>query len=404
MTDLKKRFSLAHPDSWSSPSLYYEALKNSSQQFKDEIYDIYFGKIFRYDYRGQEAYDNEIKLHQIAYGNVMGVEASDEEVDYLIKIQKEYGIDISLTINQLNIPVEIFYSRDDRVLGAFLDWLQDYYDRGLRCCTLANNHMMRAGFLQKRFPEMRWKNTVNQQVSNAQQVIDYIHLGYNIIQLDRSLNRNMDELKRIKEVIENYKNKNPEKYIKTCMLVWESCMPSCPYKRVHDDLQIYHKKINYYDSPLGEVSCMRWKNIFSKPIIPRLGNDCFWSSVDTFKEYAELVDIFKYSGRLTSIPQSFSNLQPGWIIGGCAAVRSFSEIIENRLEPVYQWIPKIGIDPSWFDIDMEKIRKDLQDNIWTTGEGRRLEQRVKNCKNQCYSCHLCEKVFNIPEFDSLIEL
>jgi len=106
--NLNKRFSMPHYDSWSHQSLYYEAIKNSSQQFRDEIYDIYFGKKFRYEYREQEIYDNYGKSHQVAYGNVMGVEASDEQVDYLFRIQEEFGIEISLTINQLNIPVEIF--------------------------------------------------------------------------------------------------------------------------------------------------------------------------------------------------------------------------------------------------------------------------------------------------------
>jgi hypothetical protein len=98
---------------------------------------------------------------------------------------------------------------------------------------------MRLGILQKCFPEMKWKNTVNHQVSSAQQVLDYIYLGYDIIQLDRSLNRNMDELKRIKEVVENYKSRNSNNNVKTSMLVWENCLPSCPFKREHDDLQIY---------------------------------------------------------------------------------------------------------------------------------------------------------------------
>ncbi len=215
--NLSKRFSEAHFDDWEDSSLFYEMLKNSSQQFRDEIYDIYFGKIFRYNYQGREIYENGEKNHNVVYGNVMGVEASDEQVNNLFKIQKEFGIEISLTINQLNVPVEIFYSKNDHVMKAFLDWLQEFYERGLRSCTLANNHVMRSGILQKRFPQMKWKNTVNQQVSNAQQVLDYLYLGYNIIQLDRSLNRNMAELKRIKEVVENVAT-FPSEYKRTFLM------------------------------------------------------------------------------------------------------------------------------------------------------------------------------------------
>ena len=409
--NLNKRFSLPHFDNWPSPTFYYDAIRNSTQQFKDEIYDIYFGKVFRYEYQEQEVYDDSVKSHQVAYGNVMGVEASDEQLDNLFKIQDEFGIEISLTINQLNIPVEIFYSKNNRVLGTFINWLQEFYDRGLRSCTLANNHMMRAGFLQKRFPEMKWKNTVNQQVSTAQQVIDYLYLGYNIIQLDRSLNRNMDELKRIKDVVENHKNKQPEKQVKTCMLVWEDCMPSCPFKREHDDLQMYFKYIKYWDS-LGLITCKRWRDSMGKSILPRSGTNCFWASVDTFREYAELVDIFKHSGRLVDsiLFQGKGNLQFGWLLKNFPvklpksyAVESFSEIIESSLEPIHLWYPIPGMSSN-YKIGNIEIKEDLKDNVFTTNEAKRLEQKLKNCKNRCYNCHLCERTFGISEFDSLIEL
>ena len=92
--NLKKRLSIAHYDNWSHQSLYYEAIKNSSKQFRDEIYDIYFGKKFRYRYQEQEIYDNYGKSHEVVYGNVMGVEASDEQVDNLFKIQEECGVEM----------------------------------------------------------------------------------------------------------------------------------------------------------------------------------------------------------------------------------------------------------------------------------------------------------------------
>jgi hypothetical protein len=410
--NINKRFSIPHYDNCHDDFLYYEAIKNSSQQFKDEIYDIFFGKVFRYSYQGKEKYDSESKMHEVTYGNVMGVEASDKQVDQLFKIQEEFGIEISLTINQQNIPLEIFYSRNNRVLDAFLDWLQGFYDRGLRSCTLANNHVMRSGILQNRFPEMKWKNTVNQQVSTAQQVLDYLYLGYNIIQLDRSLNRNIDELKRVKEVVENYKNRYPDRYVKTCILVWEDCLPSCPFKREHDDIQIYFEKIKYWQSHLGALTCSRWRDSLGKSIIPRSGTNCFWASVETFNEYSELVDIFKHSGRLINLApiQSPGIIQFGWLLKnypvklpGSYAVKSFSEIIENSLEPVHLWYP-IPAFFSGFKTDIEEIKGGLRDNLFTTNDMRILEQTLRNCKNQCYRCHLCERTFGIPDIDSMIGL
>lgn len=402
---INKRISIPHYDSCPYPSLYYEAIKNSSQQFKDEIYDIYFGKIFTYKYQAKDIYDNHEKSHEVVYGNVMGVEASDEQLDYLFKIQTEFGIEISLTINQLDIPVEIFYSNNNRVLDAFLYWLQELYDRGLRSCTLANNHLMRTGILQKRFPDMKWKNTVNHQVSTPQQVIDYLYLGYNIIQLDRSLNRNLNELKIIKEIIENFKNKYPDKYVKTCMLVWEDCMPSCPFKREHDYLQIHHNNINYWNNQWGALSCRRWRTIFGERVLPRAGTNCCWVSVDTFKEYAELVDIFKYSGRLTVIGPnpSLGKLQAAWSFLEHYGVNSLSEIIENKLEPIHLWCWGIGVFAD-LKTRIEDIKEGLKDNLWLTEEGRRLEKILKECENQCYRCHQCEKFFGLSDIDTLIEI
>ena len=409
--DFRKRFSIPHFDNCSSADFYYQAIKNSAQQFRDEVYDIYFGKIFRYKYQEREFNNIYADVHHINYGNVMGVEASDEQVDCLFKIQKEFGIEISLTINQLNIPVEIFYSKNNRVLGAFLDWLQGFYDRGLRSCTLANNHIMRSGLLQQRFPEIRWKNTVNQKVSTAQQVLDYLYLGYNIIQLDRSLNRNMDELKRIKEVVENYKNRNSPKYVKTCMLVWEDCMPSCPFKREHDDIQIYFKEFKYWDSHLGAITCKKWRESIGTGIIPRLGTNCFWASAGTFKEYASLVDIFKHSGRLADLTsfQGQGDFQFGWLLKNFPvalknryAAKSFTDVVENELEPIHLWYPIPAVSSN-YKLDIEEIKKDLKGKFFTSPEIKQLEQQLKNCKNQCYRCHLCEKVYGLPEFDSLIE-
>ena len=402
--DLSKRFSIAHYDCWSAEDLYYKVLKNSSADFKNEVYDIYFGKSFKYEYEEKEDYDEKKRRHEVVYGNVMGVEASDEQIDNLFKIQQEFGLEISLTINQLNIPVEIFYSNGNRVINAFISWLQGFYDRGLRSCTLANNHLMRTGFLLKQFPEMKWKNTVNQQVSSAQQVLDYLYLGYNIIQLDRSLNRNVEELKRIKSAVEWFRKEYPQRYAKTCMLVWEDCLPYCPFKREHDDLQIYHQHKIYWESDLGVQTCNRWRKLKEIKAIPRSGNNCYWSSIDTLKEYAELVDIFKYSGRLmNTIPDGNSNdMQFLWLASDNATA-SYSAIIENKLEPLMPWRPGVGLF-KYLETDFGAIKKKLENSPWMTDEWKKLEEKLKNCKSQCYQCHLCEKVSGIPIINSIIEI
>ena len=55
------------------------------------------------------------------------------------------------------------------------------------------------------------------------------------------------------------------------------------------------------------------------------------------------------------------------------------------------------------EVDIESVKERLADSIWLTDEGRKLEQRLKNCKSQCYKCHQCEKVFGVPDIDTIIE-
>lgn len=84
----------------------------------------------------------------------MGVEASDQAVDWLFRLQDDLGIQISLTMNQMNIPWEMYYSEHRKVLDDFLKWLSVFYERGLRSCTIGNAHLMASGILQRTFPDM----------------------------------------------------------------------------------------------------------------------------------------------------------------------------------------------------------------------------------------------------------
>ena len=188
------------------------------------------------------------------------------------------------------------------------------------------------------------------------------------------------------------------------MLVWEDCLPSCPFKREHDDLQIYLRKVNYWSSHLGVLTCKRWTDNTGASFLPRFGTNCYWSGVDTFREYAELVDIFKHSGRLSSVsPDDSGGLQLGWLLMETYGAESFSEILDNKLEPVHLWILGTAVFPEC-QLDIEAIKEELKDNIWMTEQGRALEKRLLKCMNQCYRCHLCEKTFGMPDIDSTIEL
>jgi len=410
--------------------LHYEAYKNSSRQTRDEVFDIYFGKIFRTNYQGRT----------VRWGNVMGVEASDQAVDWLFRLQDDLGIPISLTMNQMNIPWEMYYSEHRKVLDDFLRWLSGFYERGLRSCTIGNSHLMASGVLQRAFPDMVWKNTVNQLVANAQMAVDCLELGYTFIQLDRSLNRNLEELKQVKQAVDLYRKKHPQKPIHTCLLIEESCLPFCPFKREHDDIQIrcHPEDGGYiYWEGMGRTTCGTWRAHAEYGGLPRAGTSCVWTQRETFEEYATLVDVFKSSGRLGctqppddvvergSVVALVRGVNPAFLQAGKASltekdrmrqagaglentaifVHSFADILEQNLQPINAWMDLL-CDLNRFTppVNVDRFHELVQGHFCATDEYRELEQKLKNCRNQCWSCHRCEQVYGVPPIDSLVSL
>jgi len=400
------RFSVAHYDRFHSEhaATYYTLLKNASPSYIKNLHDIYFGKYFYYEYNGQ----------QKRCGNPMGVEASDEQVDYLFRLQEETGVEISLTFNTVEVPHEVVF--DKNITEQFVEWIGSYYDRGLRSCTMSSEHILRLGWLQQRCPDMRWKSTVNQICADAQQFIDLAYLGYNTILLDRSLNRNIKELKRIRRAQDYLNSKNPKKKVLTSLLVAEACIYRCPFKREHDSVGEVIST-DYFNGP-ADLSCNAWRSLPQFAESPRSGINLVANSAETFKKYAELTDIFKYSGRLT-YPAHAGNdakhMKASWFYGPPSKFKQaislpgdtvycddFNEIIENNLGPIHDWIP------GWFDTrytrnDWRKTYKPYN-GIWNTDPGKKLEKLLLNCRSQCWDCHECERTFGMDDIDSALQI
>jgi hypothetical protein len=385
-------------------NFFYNIISNAKQSFRDEIADIYFGKGFHYEFNGTKR----------RYGDVMGKEATDVQVYKLFEIQDKYDIPISLTINQELHPTEILTNNDIR--NKFIAFLGEYYERGLRMCTIGNIHLMGSGHLQKNFPDMKWKNTVNHIVSNTQQMIDLHSLGYDLIQLDRSLNRNLRELKIMSKEAKI-------RGITTYLLASEGCMPFCPFKQEHDIVQpwIGSTMSKDYFSTLSNISCGKWRYGMStlSNELPRIGTTCVWDTNERFDMYNELVDVFKFSGRLMS---SYAGSEPDsyacWTYvdeENIFYARSFEEIYDSALGFLSNWNglgyagPSDEYDKKYFihhtdnKIRAEKYFTELE-HPYKTEAGMKMCKTLPNCKNQCWNCHLCEDAYGFEHFDSLAQI
>lgn len=405
MNSLSNRFSVAHYDRFDDDysDAYYKMFKNASPAFLDNLHDVYFGKYFHYSYNGVEK----------RCGNPMGVEASDVQIDNLFKIQEEFGIEISLTFNTVEVPHEVIFN--DIIRHQFVEWIGAYYDRGLRSCTMSSEHILRTGELQNRCPDMRWKSTVNQIVSDAQQFIDYAYLGYNTILLDRSLNRNIKELAKIKKAQDYLNSKNPKKKLLTSLLVAESCIYHCPFKKEHDAVgEII--STDYFKGP-ANLSCNGWRGSADFAKLPRAGIDIVAATSETFTKFLDLVDIFKFSGRLTKPAFAaedtqyikavwFYNdttrfIQPMTLGSSTIYADDFSDIMSNNLAPIHSWTPG-WIDTRHTTQDYKTSYKGYN-GIWSTAPGKKLEKLLTSCRSQCWDCHKCEQTFGSPDVDSALQ-
>lgn len=404
--NFNNRFSIGHYDRFHGEyaSTFYTIMKNADPKFLANIHDVYFGKYFYYEYNGQKK----------RCGNPMGVEASDEQIDYLFKLQEETGVEISLTFNTVEVPHEVAF--DPVITEQFVEWIGGYYDRGLRSCTMSSEHILRTGLLQQRCPDMRWKSTVNQIVSDAQQFIDYAYLGYNSINLDRSLNRNLRELKRIKRAQDYLNSLNPTKPLKTILLVAEACIYNCPFKKEHDSVGEV-VGMEYFRGP-ADLSCNGWRQQQQFAELPRSGINIVAGQSETFTEFGDLVDVFKYSGRLTSAmfrAEDMQHMKAVWyynddskfkqsisLAGQTIYADDFQEIVDNNLGPIHNWIPG-WIDTRYTKDDWRKTWRGYN-GIWSTDSGKRLEKILRTCRNQCWDCHECERTFGFQDIDSALQL
>ena len=429
MNKFAKKFSIPHndirktimdgPDNFigdedklEEENFFYKIITNADQSYRDETADIYFGKSFLYKFGGTTR----------RYGDVMGKEATDKQIDNLFKIQEKYDIPASLTLNQETHPIEIL--EDDTIRNNFIKFIGEFYERGLRMCTIGNIHLMATGHLQKNFPDMKWKNTVNHIVSDTQQMIDLISLGYDIIQFDRSLNRNISELRRMSKEAKN-------RGVKIILLASEGCMPFCPFKEEHDTVQpwVGSTMDSSYFGTMANISCNKWRaktDIFNNTTflhgaLPRIGTQCEWDTNERFDMYNELVDVFKFSGRLMSpYAESKSESYACWVYKSPDqknnfVARSFEDVYDLGTGFLSDWngrgyVTTSSEEEEKYFIHYPDIKKkaekyfDKIDHIYKTEAGKKMCKALPNCKNQCYDCHLCEDAYGLEHFDSLVQI
>ena len=306
------------------------------ESYKEWIYDIYFTS--RIEPFAQDA---------------MGASIREEDKDVLIQnalfIKESLGIEISATFNNINVSPKYENYR------LFKKNFKDLYDAGVTSATIPHAHWVALG-LKKEFPELKIKNTILRKVATAQDYVLAAEQGFDYINIDRVLMRDLDSLKEIKRAQSYVKNKTG-RYVPIALLTNEGCFGRCPMMDEHysyNNLKTPND-LPYFKHEISKVTCeYKWEKeinafFFKAATIPPFKEE--------YDELLQYVDIFKMHGR-----DSFNRINE--TISIVKNYASNHEILQDK-------------------------NKAYLDGV-THEELKSWRRKIKTCKFQCWDCNYCD--------------
>jgi collagenase-like PrtC family protease len=163
-----------------------------------------------------------------AYTSSARATGFNEKMFYELRKIQSKGIKLHLVLNGATYNEDVYSDDGLNNIINIIDTL------GVEMLTINNTAVMRSHQFQELNKKIVIKNSVNNKLKTLDDVIQYVSFfKFKHIMLDRSLNRNKDELEKI---IQYCKNND----ITTTLLVNEGCIANCPYKQFCDDALSNH--------------------------------------------------------------------------------------------------------------------------------------------------------------------
>jgi hypothetical protein len=230
--------------------------------------------------------------------------------------------------------------------------------------TQPHNHWMMSKVFKEKFPELQVKNTVLKRVATAQDFWLAAELGYDYVNIDRILLRDETMLGRIREAQIKFQAETG-KYVPTALLANEGCLGKCPAMNEHYTLNSASGSRQpgtdkpYFHQSISKNTCPKWRledpaYSFKMANIPPYREDV--------ERILDKVDILKMHGR-----------------EGFGLLNSTISFVESY----------VNADAELFDISVRTQIEDLMVqpkvlDAWRT--------HIRDCKFECWDCHLCDKL------------
>lgn len=154
----------------------------------------------------------------------------DDSMNRLFLNQMEYiqaksHIPVSLTLNNIYVP------NDETSFNLFVENYRPYYEKGFTHLTLPHITWLDYGF-KDIFPDTDVKITTIRKIYTAQDFWNYAYSGFDLVNVDRRLQRNHTELKQIRAAQINAEKKFGRR-TEISIICNESCVGTCRYFDEH---------------------------------------------------------------------------------------------------------------------------------------------------------------------------
>ena len=150
--------------------------------------------------------------------------------------------------------------------------------------TIPHGHWVAMG-LKDHFPEMHIKNTILRKVNTAQDFWYSAEQGFDYINVDRILMRDVEELKNIRRAQLMFQQKYG-RYIEIALLTNEGCLGRCPVMDEHYSYNNLRKpnELPYFHHEISKVTCEhKWEDEVDDVVIEGVGG--FYIEVDTVESF-----------------------------------------------------------------------------------------------------------------------
>jgi hypothetical protein len=298
-------------------------------------------------------------FHTDAHGVFIDPELNRAHLEDMLHLQDRLNIKVSPVFNNIYVAPTI------ENLELFVENFKPLYDKGIRSITQPHSLWMKFGLLQKQFPDLEIKNTVLRRLKTAQDFWNFAELGFDYVNIDRVLMRDLKSLKEIKRAQEKFYEKNG-KYVYLSILTNEGCLGDCSYWEEHYQHTLTHPDINSSEKCDAIFNRVKLMNDCSSAPLFAL-NKVFLSPFrEDLEELAQYFDVIKVAGRKT--PHANYEHLTVWF-----PLLSGTDIFA---------LPPNLLIRKCYEEGNETLKKSL--NKW-----RKI---IKNCRFQCWNCDVCEEL------------